>query len=307
MVPGLGFGLVFHQKFKPLPAMSSSTGADPVVEDPEVEEPEQQEEGEVTPRRKRDMMKSFFKEGLSRGKDEVLKGKIKLQQSLQQSLGLGQKPNAIPPGEPSINGEHRLVEIGWHPVAGFAGKWFAEETGLGKMITEKVNKYPDPTQHWAVLVGDFCHQLWMDEHLDVIYINEKINREEWHTFEIGKTRFNDQALLRAGEMTIYNMRSARPAYNLISNNCQNFALLMLDAIQAGARREFATAFAIYQRATGEGKVMDLFVEEGAAEEESEEEKMAAAGANGQHSAVQAAQQVMDDNTTKLDNHHSAHY
>ncbi|KAK3689150.1 hypothetical protein B0T22DRAFT_513309 [Podospora appendiculata] len=281
----------------------SSSAADP-VEDPEVEEPEQGEEG-GTPRRKRDMMKSFFKEGFSRGKDEVLKGKIKLQQSLQQSLGLGQKPPAIPPGEPNFNAEHRLVEIGWHPVAGFAGKWFAEETGLGKMITEKVNRYPDPTQHWAVLVGDYCHQLWMDEHLDVIYINEKINRDEWHTFEIGKTRFNDQALLHAGDMVIYNMRSARPAYNLISNNCQNFALLMLDAIQAGARREFATTFAIYQRATGEGKVMDLFIEEGGAAE-SEEEQQAAAGANGQPTAVQAAQQVMDDNTTKLDNH-TTHY
>jgi hypothetical protein len=29
------------------------------------------------------------------------------------------------------------------------------------MITEKINKYPDPTQHWAVLVGDYAHQLWM--------------------------------------------------------------------------------------------------------------------------------------------------
>lgn len=29
------------------------------------------------------------------------------------------------------------------------------------MITEKIHKYPDPTQHWAVLVGDYCHELWM--------------------------------------------------------------------------------------------------------------------------------------------------
>jgi hypothetical protein len=32
---------------------------------------------------------------------------------------------------------------------------------IGKMITEKVHKYPDPTQHWAVLVGEYCHELWM--------------------------------------------------------------------------------------------------------------------------------------------------
>lgn len=38
-----------------------------------------------------------------------------------------------------------------------------------------------------------------DEHLDVIYINEKIKRDEWHTFEVGKTRFNDEALRQAGK------------------------------------------------------------------------------------------------------------
>jgi len=67
----------------------------------------------------------------------------------------------IPPTEADINGEHRTVHVGWHPVAGLAGKWFAEQTGLGKMITENISKYPDPTQHWAVLVGDYGHQLWM--------------------------------------------------------------------------------------------------------------------------------------------------
>jgi hypothetical protein len=87
----------------------------------------------------------------------MLKGKM----VLEHSLGLGQKPNVIPHGVAEVNGDQRLVEIGWHPVGGFGGKWFAEKTGLGKKITETVHKYPDPTQHWAVLVGDFAHELWM--------------------------------------------------------------------------------------------------------------------------------------------------
>ena len=91
------------------------------------------------------------------GQDQLLKGKL----ALEQGLGLGHKPNVIPEDEPHVKGEHRLVEIGWHPVAGFAGKWFAEQTGLGKFITEKIHKYPDPTQHWAVLVGGYVHELWM--------------------------------------------------------------------------------------------------------------------------------------------------
>src|ERR1700759_936929 len=94
-------------------------------------------------------------------------------------------------------------------------------------------------------------------------------------------------------MVIYNMREKRPAYNIISNNCQNFALLMLDAIQVGAHREFATSFAVYQRATGAGTINDLFVDKHPEEQLDQE-----------HPTIQLAQQFMEDNTTKLDNHHS---
>ena len=87
----------------------------------------------------------------------MLKGKL----MLEHTLGLGHKPNVIPPGEADINKELRSVKIGWHPVGGLGGKWFAEKTGIGKKITEKVHKYPDPTQHWAVLVDGYCHELWM--------------------------------------------------------------------------------------------------------------------------------------------------
>jgi hypothetical protein len=88
-------------------------------------------------------------------------GLLKGRQKLEQSLGLGATPSVIPEGDVDISGALRTVEIGWHPVAGLAGKWFAEQTGLGRMITEGIHKFPDPTQHWAVLVGDYCHQLWM--------------------------------------------------------------------------------------------------------------------------------------------------
>lgn len=67
----------------------------------------------------------------------------------------------VPITKPVLDGPTRPVEVGWHPVGGAAGKWLAEDTGLGKMITQRINRYPDPTQHWAVLVGDFAHELWM--------------------------------------------------------------------------------------------------------------------------------------------------
>ena len=98
-------------------------------------------------------------------------------------------------------------------------------------------------------------------------------------------------------MVIFNMRQKRPAYNLISNNCQNFATMMLDAIKIGTQREFATSFAIYKRAIGPGRVADLFLDDVAAEETEEKPN---------EDMVQHAHKVMDEQTTTLDNHHS-HY
>lgn len=249
---------------------------------------------------------------------------------LEHSLGLGHKPNVIPPAEPTTDGPVRAVEIGWHPVAGLAGKWFAEKTRLGTWITEKVHKYPDPSQHWAVLVGGFAHELWMDEHLDVIYINEAVNHEEWHTFAVGETRLNDEALRRTAEAVMDRMRAARPAYNLISNNCQNFALLLLDAIQTGeaaAHAGFGTALAVVKAATGPGRISDLFADKPAAGGHVEVVPVVAVGGDGEEQQQQQqavvvpasapveekvnpivalAKRLMDEHTTKLDNHRHEH-
>lgn len=235
---------------------------------------------------------------MSRGKDELLKGRL----ALEHSLGLGHKPNVIPPSEPFTNGPPRPVLIGWHPVAGSAGKWLAEQTKLGVWITEKVHKFPDPSQHWAVLVGDYCHELWMDEKLDIIYVNGRVDAEQWRTFPVGETCFNDEALRQAGELVIYEMRQRKPGYNLISNNCQNFALLMLDAIQisAAARTDFATTLAVVQTATGPGKIRDLF-----ADKPTSEQLLVVEPVEKDNPIVALAKRLMDEHTTKLDTHHHA--
>jgi len=101
------------------------------------------------------------------------------------------------------------------------------------------------------------------------------------------------------EMVIFNMREKQAAYNVISNNCQNFATMMLDSIQVGLHREFATSFAVYQRAIGAGSITDLFADK-VPEETTDQKPPEAQGL----SIVQFAQSVMDKHTTKLDNHHS---
>ncbi|KAL2265681.1 hypothetical protein VTJ83DRAFT_6781 [Remersonia thermophila] len=205
-------------------------------------------------------IKSLFKIGVSRGitysKDSLVKSRI----ALEQTLGLGAKPNVVPLDIPRTDGAPRPVLIGWHPVAGSAGRWLAERTRLGAWITEKVQSYPDPSQHWAVLVGDYCHELWMDEQLDVIYVNGRVDQETWRTFPVGETRLNDEALKRAGEAVIAAMRAQRPGYHLINNNCQVFALRMLDAIEIvkAAKTEFATTMEVVQTATDPGKIIELF-------------------------------------------------
>ena len=58
---------------------------------------------------------TFFKDNLTKGKKQV----VKKRRDLEHSVGLGHKPNVVPPGEADINGETRTLEIGWHPVVRF--------------------------------------------------------------------------------------------------------------------------------------------------------------------------------------------
>lgn len=104
-------------------------------------------------------------------------------------------------------------------------------------------------------------------------------------------------------MTIHNMREKRKAYNLISNNCQNFAVNLLDAVQLGAHREFATSFAIYQRATGDGTVMDLYKDKPADEQASLDVDESELHKPQRVNTVQSAQNVMNEHTTELDDDH----
>ncbi|WYZ43427.1 hypothetical protein EsH8_VI_001126 [Colletotrichum jinshuiense] len=273
-------------------------------------QPGSDEEG----KRKRDKVGDFLKKNLTKG-----------ELAFKHALGLGQTPNVVPVTRPVLDGPPRVVEVGWHPVGGLAGKWFAEETGLGKMITEKINKYPDPTQHWAVLVGDFAHQLWMDEDFHVIYTNERYKREEWRTFTVGETRFNDDAIRRTGEYVIQSIRSRQPVYNLISNNCQTYVLELLDAVKVDGHKDFGTTLAVYDKIFSSGKVMDLF----SSEQEQQQVPMIEAPPShpqyayppqqpqyalppppphppGPHpGTVSHAQQVMNDNTTQLDTQEEA--
>ena len=99
------------------------------------------------------------------------------------------------------------------------------------------------------------------------------------------------------------MRETRPAYNLISNNCQNFAVNLLDQVQIGAHREFATSFAVYSAATGDGTIKDLFLDKHPEEQQALDADDEEHPKPKRQNTVQVAQQVMDEHTTKLDDDH----
>ena len=48
-----------------------------------------------------------------------------------------------------------------------------------------------------LLCGSKFSEPSQDEHLHIIYINEHLDRPKWHTFDVGKTRFSDEALRKA--------------------------------------------------------------------------------------------------------------
>lgn len=141
-----------------------------------------------------------------------------------------------------------------------------------------------------------------------------------------------------GEAVIQHIRTTRPGYNLISNNCQTYVLQLLDAIQVSQDKEFGTTLAVYERLFGSGKVADLFPENNSTMQDpgqpdfsppqSTQELGVVGGTGGQghvpfhrpeallHEAGQPggggqtsvgfAQQVMDANTTQLDTEEQAH-
>ena len=99
------------------------------------------------------------------------------------------------------------------------------------------------------------------------------------------------------------MREKRPGYNLISNNCQNFATALLEQVQLGNHREFGTTWEIYQRATGDGEIKDLYSSKDPETQQKMDEDEEEMSKPQRQNTVQTAVQVMDENTTKLDNDH----
>ncbi|KAJ4403320.1 hypothetical protein N0V85_005119 [Neurospora sp. IMI 360204] len=154
---------------------------------------------------------------------------FKVQNALAGIIGLGALPPIIPPGREHHHCKKRPVFIAWHPVAENLGVLFAEHTRLGQAITKEMGEFPDPTNHWAVIVGDhdtdYYHELWMEKDFTVVNQHGLVGTQKWtNKLKVGETGWNDQAVLAASNKAIKEMK---PRYGLIDNNCQIFASHLL--------------------------------------------------------------------------------
>ncbi|RDH30696.1 hypothetical protein BDQ94DRAFT_172772 [Aspergillus welwitschiae] len=184
-----------------------------------------------------------------------------------------QNKSIIPDGPSSISADSRDMYLVTRILGGAALNGMVGEVGKHSMnflkantalgIAFASNNAPDPTQHWGVLVGDYVHQLGLDNGYNY-YTNERYgNYAGWTKYHIGVTRFNDIAIRNAGKNSIIlfpaltisftswhksllskliiftgmNVMNEIPeVYHLTENNCQHVATRLLDKVLRDGRK-----------------------------------------------------------------------
>ncbi|KAF8601275.1 hypothetical protein BDV93DRAFT_545948 [Ceratobasidium sp. AG-I] len=147
----------------------------------------------------------------------------------------GVNVNAILEATPSHTDEPREVFIGFTPMQ-------LHKTMLGSLIGRAAGAIgwssdkpppPNPTYHWAVIVGDYLHELSYDDGHYNTYENknakEYMKTKPFKLFPVGNTQFNDWAIWQAGEKAIAGPPMV-PIYNVWNNNCQSFVIELLNLI-----------------------------------------------------------------------------
>ncbi|OCH95615.1 hypothetical protein OBBRIDRAFT_540849 [Obba rivulosa] len=151
--------------------------------------------------------------------------------------------NNVPYETPGRDVEPRKVYVGCAPME-INLKLLGSHADFIATFATRLGIEPplNPTFHWAVIVGDFVHELDYDDthHCCVLYQNQKYAPERWRVSEVGTTCFSDYAIVEAGEQAIDTMR---PKYNVWDNNCQKLVINILDLICEGGRKKLWTTWA----------------------------------------------------------------
>jgi hypothetical protein len=128
--------------------------------------------------------------------------------------------DAIPNGDLIYDAPERQVCICSTPAFGIVGEglqMIADLSGLSGEL--KKGDFPDPTQHWGVLVDNYYHELAAGRNkqnmqVQMIYRNGKKENMQgkWNIVSVGTTHFNDTAIKKAGMFIVFAITCIREKY-----------------------------------------------------------------------------------------------
>lgn len=115
----------------------------------------------------------------------------------------------IPSDGPRKDDSPRKVTLVSRPVAGAAGRIFEQIfpplNSLQKFTL--LSGTPNPTHHWAIVVGDYVHELNLVGNSNIVYRNSRYEAKLWNQNEHGTTRYNDWAIQLAGALCLFSSTS----------------------------------------------------------------------------------------------------
>jgi hypothetical protein len=98
------------------------------------------------------------------------------------------------------------------------------------------------------------------------------------------------------------MRLKKKQYNVIDNNCQGFAEALLELIQQGSHRKFATTLDVWKKTMGDMRDLD---DKPSLKDLIDEHEARAPPTNEHAQVMQTARALINDNTNKIDEHSHA--
>ncbi|GJJ13625.1 hypothetical protein Clacol_007881 [Clathrus columnatus] len=152
---------------------------------------------------------------------------------------------------PSTNEPPRAIKIGFHPTVGEVDQLlsiYRSRTPFKELGKLHLAGAPDPTYHWAVIVGSYCYEFAPDNNFGVLYRRGDISGgpHVWKFYRVGTTKYNDAAINTAvrdkTEEVVASKVIQRMSkdYDILTNNCQTFVTNLLDIICQPGRTEIIT-------------------------------------------------------------------
>jgi len=180
---------------------------------------------------------------------------------------------------PKRDGPERDLYIGCSAMD-INKKVFGEYADISAKVYSWVTRKDAPPNvlfHWALIVGDYVHELSYDDHYYNFYENKPFvptakrgDKDYYRLYRLGTTKFNDAAIVEEGVKAIAEPLML-PRYDVRLNNCQKFVVELVKLICVPGRKMVTTTYGWSEQAAAEPIVMRMhkaiMIPDGATEEE----------------------------------------